>query len=479
MIKRTLLEHARALEKGEYSSLELTRAYLEQIEKVNPSLRAYLSVCAERAEEQARESDIRRARGASLGLLDGIPYGAKDNLCVKGIPTTCGSRYLENYVPPYSATVIKKLEDVGAVLLGKLNMDEFGMGSTTEYSAFFPTKNPLNPLHSPGGSSGGSAAALSAHMAVFTLGSDTGGSVRQPASHCGVVGMKPTYGSISRYGLCAFASSLEQVGPMSATVADNESILSVLQGKDPMDATTAPYAIETPLPHPKHLRVAIPRELLGDEISIPVQRTVRDAARCLETLGATVEEISLPSLSLATAAYYILSSAEASSNLARMDGVRFGRRADTPEDLSDLYDRSRSEGFGSEVKRRILLGTFVLSEGYRGRYYENAIHARNAFRRELSLCFSDYHLLLCPTAPRSAPLLGQTPKDPTLSYAQDLCTVPANLGGIPALSLPFGPDEEGLPIGIQLMGPSRSEPLLYKVGKELESYRHKKGGDAQ
>ena len=467
MIKRTLTEHARALARGEYSSLELTRAYLQQIEDIDGKLGAYLSVCAEQAEAQAKESDRRRARGEALGLLDGIPYGAKDNLCTRGIPTTCGSRYLANFIPPYSATVIDKLERSGAVLLGKLNLDEFGMGSTTEYSAFHPTKNPLDPLRSPGGSSGGSAAALAAHMAVFTLGSDTGGSVRQPASHCGVVGMKPTYGSVSRYGLCAFASSLEQVGPLSLTVEDNQAILSHIQGRDPMDATTQACVANQRISDSKQWKVGIPRELLGDGTSSSVRATVMNAAQRLRELGAEVEEISLPSLAYVTAAYYILSSAEASSNLARMDGVRFGEQADRLHDLEELYCRSRSEGFGNEVKRRILLGTFVLSEGYRAHYYENAMNAKHIFCAELERCFERYDLLLCPTAPTTAPLLGQAHTDPTLLYRQDLCTVPANLAGVPALSFPFGRDEGGLPIGIQLMGAASSESLLYEVARRM------------
>ena len=476
MLNRSLMAHARALEKKEYSSLELTRAYLKQIEAKDPEVGAYLFVCAEEAEASAKESDLRRAKGATLGILDGIPYGAKDNLSTRGIPTTCGSLYLQNYIPPYSATVIRRLDEAGAVLLGKLNMDEFGMGSTTEHSAFHPTKNPVDPLRSPGGSSGGSAAALRAHMAVFTLGSDTGGSVRQPASHCGVVGMKPTYGSVSRYGLCAFASSLEQIGPLTATVEENELLLSYLQGRDPHDATTRSPSAPQDVPEISKLRVAIPSQLMGNEISVSVRNTVLDAAEQLRRAGAKVEEISLPSLAYATAAYYILSAAEASSNLARMDGVRFGAQAKDPRDLSELYRRSRSEGFGTEVKRRILLGTFVLSEGYREHYYEHAVRAKNLFCEELAHSFEDYDLLLSPVAPTTAPLLSQSVPDPTQVYRQDLCTVPANLGGIPALSLPFGQSEEGLPIGVQLMGPRHSEALLYRVGRELELCRKASGG---
>ncbi|MBQ9086764.1 MAG: Asp-tRNA(Asn)/Glu-tRNA(Gln) amidotransferase subunit GatA [Clostridia bacterium] len=478
LLDRTLTEHIRALEAREYSSLELTRAYLDRIEEIDSEIGAYLFVNTDEALKQAVASDLRRRRGDTRSILDGIPYGAKDNLCTKGIPTTCGSRYLEHYVPPYSATVIERLAAAGCVFLGKLNMDEFAMGSTTEHSAFHPTKNPHDPTCSPGGSSGGSAAALAANEAVFTLGSDTGGSIRQPASHCGAVGIKPTYGSVSRYGLCAFASSLEQIGPLTRTVSENATILSFLQGQDPRDATSR----SAPVDSREHtialhtLRIGLPRELFSKDIAPEVRSRALDAAHMLEKLGALVEEVSLPSLTYAAPTYYILSAAEASSNLARMDGVRFGRRAEGVRDPEALYCRTRSEGFGEEVKRRILLGTFFLSRDRYDEYYKKAFRAKLLIQAEMTSCFANCHLLLSPTAFTSAPQLGIRESDPAAIHRRDLCTVPANLAGIPALTVPFGKDCCGLPIGVQLMGPLWSEPLLYKVGEELERIRAKEWG---
>ncbi len=467
MTNMTLTALAAALSRREISAREVVQTYLTRICDVDGRVGAFLSVDEENALRRAAEID---AAGEPAPLL-GIPVAVKDNICVKGRLMTCASRMLENFTAPYSATAWGNLAQSGCILLGKTNLDEFGMGSATQNSAFHPTRNPHDLTRVPGGSSGGSAAAVAAGMVPLALGSDTGGSVRQPASHCGVVGMKPTYGTVSRYGLTAFASSLEQIGPITRNVADNALALSIIAGRDAHDAAS--------IDHPggftaqigqdvKGLRIGLPREMFAEGLDSEVRAGVLHAAQTLESLGAAVTEVSLPSLKHALSAYYIISSAEASSNLARFDGVRYGRRAENYADLEELYVRSRSEGFGDEVKRRILLGTFVLSEGYYDAYYKRALQVRTLVIREFDRAFANVDCLLSPAVPTTAPRLGAS-ANPVQTYLSDVYTVPANIAGIPALSMPCGTDGGGLPIGVQLMGPAFSEPMLYRIGHALEA----------
>ena len=471
LTERTLAEHIAALAARAYSAEELTRAYLDAVVRKDGELGAFLTVLPERSIAAARRIDSRRAAGEKLPSLAGLPYALKDNICAKGVRMTCGSRFLENYIPPYSAHVAELLENNGAVLLGKLNMDEFGMGSSSEHSAFHPTKNPLAPDRVPGGSSGGCAAAVAAGEIPFALGSDTGGSIRQPAAFCGVVGMKPTWGAVSRYGLTAFASSLDQIGPITGDVRDNALILNAIAGRDARDATsqarkTPDYTAELEK-DVRGLRLGLPKEIFGEAIDAEVRAAVRNAAKRFEKAGAEIIEISLPSIAYALAAYYIISSAEASSNLARFDGVRYGRRAEEYTDLTQLYVRSRSEGFGDEVKRRILLGTFVLSSGYYDAYYKKAQNARLVIKKDFESAFGVCDCLLTPVAPTAAFRFGEK-RDPLEMYAGDVCTVPAGLAGLPALSMPCGKTGEGLPVGMQLIGRRFSEPLLYRLGVAFE-----------
>lgn len=469
---RTVSEHIRALSSGEYSAEELTNAYLHRISEKEPELGAFLTVLPEQALAAARAVDRRRASGEKLPPLAGIPFALKDNICTRGVKTTCGSKFLESYIPPYDARCAGLLEQSGAVLLGKLNMDEFGMGSSTEHSAFHVTRNPRAPDRVPGGSSGGCAAAVAAGEVPFALGSDTGGSIRQPAAFCGVVGMKPTYGTVSRYGLVAFASSLDQIGPITRTVGDNALILNAIAGRDPRDATSADrisdhYGSEIGK-GAAGLRIGLPKEFFGAGIDPEIRDTVLRAAKLYERLGAQIAELSVPSLDRALAAYYIISSAEASSNLARFDGVRCGRRAAEYRDTEELYVKSRSEGFGDEVKRRILTGTFVLSAGYYDAYYKKAQAARGAVRAEFEAALKQCDCLLTPVAPTAAFPFGENRDDPVKTYAGDICTAPVNLAGLPALSIPCGTTSEGLPVGMQLIGGRFSEPLLYRLGAAFE-----------
>lgn len=479
-LAKDVLSQAEDLKRGAYSAEELTKAYLAHIAQVDQTVHAYLTVTADTALATARESDRRRARGESRGILDGIPFALKDNICTKGIPTTCASRMLAGYCPPYHAYVTERLLSAGAILLGKLNMDEFAMGATTETSAMGATHHPMDLSRSPGGSSGGSAAAVAASMAAFTLGSDTGGSVRQPAAFCGLVGMKPTYGTVSRYGLVAYASSLEQIGPISRTVGDNAVILQAIAGHDNQDATSArrvPERYDADLRKGvRGLRIGVPVEYEAGECSADVRTAVDSAVETYRMLGAEIVSVSLPFLKKALAAYYILSSAEASSNLARFDGIRYGYRAETYADTEELYCRSRSEGFGKEVQRRILLGTFVLSAGYYEQYYQKALHVRAWVRRMFSEVFTRCDLIITPAVPTTAYLLGMPEKEATEMYRGDLYSVPANIAGIPALSLPCGTGKDGLPVGLQLMGASWTEPLLYRAGYALEQMKQ---GDAE
>ncbi|MCI8622854.1 MAG: Asp-tRNA(Asn)/Glu-tRNA(Gln) amidotransferase subunit GatA [Dorea sp.] len=466
-------ELSQALRAGELTALEAAESYLAAIEERDGTIGAYLTVTKEQALAAAEETDRLRRAGEALPLLAGIPGALKDNLCTEGVRTTCASRMLERYIPPYSAHVVEKLMQSRAVLLGKLNMDEFAMGSSTENSAFHPTRNPVDPVRAPGGSSGGSAAAVAAGEAAFALGSDTGGSIRQPAAFCGVVGMKPTYGAVSRYGLVAFASSLDQIGPITRTVRDNALLLSQIAGHDERDSTSLSgfdtgYAEDLER-GARGLRLALPEEYFSEGISPAVSAAVREAARRFQELGAELVSCRLPLLRHALPAYYILSSAEASANLARFDGVKYGFRAQGCTDLESLYLRSRSEGFGPEVRRRILLGSFVLSAGYYDAYYRKAQQARTLLIREFGRLLADCDAILAPVAPTTAYRLGEKTADPLEMYLGDIYTAPVNLAGLPALSMPCGRAPDGLPVGMQLIGPAFGERMLYRLGHAYET----------
>lgn len=455
------------------SSKEITEAYLENINKTDSEIGAYLTVTAESAIKTAEETDKKIAAGEKLGTLAGIPGGIKDNMCTKGVKTTCASKMLENFVPCYSSTAVEKLNEQGFVMLGKLNMDEFAMGSTNENSYFKPVKNPVNTERVPGGSSGGSAAAVAAKEAAFTLGSDTGGSIRQPAAFCGVVGMKPTYGTVSRYGLVAFASSLDQIGPLTKNVKDNALILNAIAGHDPKDATcigggrpdyTAEIGKDV-----KGMTVGLPTEFFGDGVSADVKDAVLAAAKRYEKLGANIEEVKLPSLKHALSAYYVISSAEASSNLARFDGIRYGYRSENAETLDDIYKNSRSEGFGPEVQRRIMLGTFALSSGYYDAYYKKALQVRTLVVRDYNKVFEKCDFIISPVAPTTAYKLGEKTDNPLEMYMGDIYSVPINIAGVPSLSLPCGKDGDNMPIGMQLIGKPLGEATLYRAGYAFET----------
>jgi aspartyl-tRNA(Asn)/glutamyl-tRNA(Gln) amidotransferase subunit A len=454
----------------EFSAEEVARAHLARIDNTDTDLKAFVTLTPEKALTAARAIDARLAAGEDPPLLAGIPVALKDNLCTEGITTTCSSRMLEGFIPPYTATAVKKLLDQGVLVMGKTNLDEFAMGSSTENSAFFTTRNPWDLARVPGGSSGGSAAAVAAGQAVFALGSDTGGSIRQPASFCGLVGVKPSYGLVSRYGLVAFASSLDQVGPLARTVSDSLWALKAICGKDPRDATSVadPIDWDIPLGHSiAGLRVGVPREYMSERTAPGVKKVVNQVIKHLESLGAGVEESTLPHTSYALPTYYIIAPAEASSNLARFDGVRYGFRARGDQDQRDLITQSRSEGFGSEVKRRIMLGTYALSSGYYDAYYGKAQKVRTLIRQDFDAAFEKYDVLLSPTSPTVAFRIGERAGDPLSMYMADLCTFAANLAGIPALSMNGG-YSESLPVGIQLMGPSFSEMTLFRVAYALE-----------
>ena len=473
LTERTIFEHAEALRKKEYSSVQLTQAYLEQIDKKDKTIGAYITVTADRAIESAKAFDEGRSSDSEISPLAGIPCGIKDNMCTKGIKTTCASKMLGGYIPPYSAHVVEKLEKSGAVILGKLNMDEFAMGSTTENSAFKVCRNPLDTDRVPGGSSGGSAAAVAAKEAVYTLGSDTGGSIRQPASFCGVVGMKPTYGSVSRYGLVAFASSLDQIGPITSTVLDNALVLNAIVGHDKRDATSVKRVYNDFTANIKNgvkgMKIGIPEEFLGEGISDDVRKAVLAAADTYRALGAELVSVSMPSIDYALSAYYVISSAEASSNLARFDGVRYGYRCDDYSNIDELYRKSRSEGFGSEVKKRIMLGTFALSSGYYDAYYKKALQVRSLVRKDFDEAFGKCDFIISPVTPTVAYKIGEKTGDSLQMYMGDAYSVPVNIAGIPALTLPCGIGEGGMPVGMQLIGPAFSEGLLYRAGFAFES----------
>lgn len=454
------------LDKKEIKPTELLEESLAAISRVDGQIRAFLTVDEEGARAAAAGLDRELASGNGMrGPLFGLPAGIKDNISTEGLRTTCASRFLEKFVPVYDATVMSRLKAAQAVTVGKLNMDEFAMGSSNETSAFFITRNPWNPEHVPGGSSGGSAAAVAAGEVYFALGSDTGGSIRQPASYCGVVGLKPTYGLVSRYGLVAFASSLDQIGPLTKNVEDAAQVLQAIAGYDPMDSTSANVAVpdyrRALTGDIRGLRIAVPREYMGEGVAEDVRTRVREALRVFESLGAAVEEVSMPHTEYATAAYYIIACSEASSNLSRFDGVRYGRRA-AAGSLEELYVKSRDEGFGQEVKRRIMLGTFALSSGYFDAYYLKAQRVRTLVKRDFEQVFEKYDLIAGPTTPTTAFRIGEMTEDPLTMYLNDILTIPVNLAGVPAISVPCG-FSGGLPVGLQLIGKPFGEAELLKA----------------
>jgi len=464
---------SRKIKEGAISVAEVIEYFRGQIQQKDPTIQAFLTMAEEGLTERIKEVQDGIRDGRYTGPLAGLPIAVKDNICTKGIRTTCASSMLEHYIPTYDATVIRRLEQAGAIVLGKTNMDEFAMGSTTETSAFQPTRNPWNPECVPGGSSGGSAAAVASGQVPLALGSDTGGSVRQPAALCGITGLLPTYGRVSRYGLVAYASSFDQIGPMGKTVEDCRIIYEAIAGVDAYDATTAKEPVtgaEKGLPDLKGMRIGIPKEYMHDGIDKEVREAVTQAAELLEGEGAVVEEMSLPMTEYAVAAYYLIACAQASSNLARFDGVKYGKRAGEKQ-LHAMYRESRSRGFGEEVKRRILLGSFVLSEGYYDAYYLKALRARRRIKEEFEQAFSTYDCLLTPTTPATAAKLGTGLADPMGLYLADATTVAVNLAGLPALSVPCGLDNKGLPMGMQLIGNVFCEETLFRIGSAYEKRR--------
>jgi aspartyl-tRNA(Asn)/glutamyl-tRNA(Gln) amidotransferase subunit A len=467
----TLHEAASLLEQGEVSSVALTESVLGRIEAVEPKVQAYLALDQEGALRQAEQADLNRKNGPA-GPLCGIPLAIKDVLCTTSMPTTCGSRILENFIAPYNATVVTKLADAGSVLLGKLAMDEFAMGSTSENCAFQTPHNPWKLGYVAGGSSGGSAAAVAADQCFASLGSDTGGSIRQPASLCGTVGMKPTYGRVSRYGLVAFASSLDQVGPLTKDVRDCALMMNAVSGYDPHDSTSIKLevpdftaALQDGL---KGVRIGIPKEYFGEGLDSEVDRTVRDGIAMLQEAGAEMVEVTLPHTEYCVAVYYLIAPAEASSNLARFDGVRYGYRDHSADTLIEMYNRSRSQGFGDEVKRRILIGTYALSSGYYDAFYKKASQARTLIKEDFAKAFASCDLMVSPVTPTPAWKIGDKADDPLALYLSDILTLSANLAGIPGMSVPCGFNNQGLPIGMQLQAAHFNEEILLRAAYNLE-----------
>jgi aspartyl-tRNA(Asn)/glutamyl-tRNA(Gln) amidotransferase subunit A len=469
----TIHEAKELLRHKTITAQELTDAFLQRIAQVEAKTHAYLTVCRDTVRQEAKEADQRLQQGEEAPLL-GIPLAIKDVICTKGIRTTCGSRILENFVPPYDATVMQRLRNAGALLLGKTNMDEFAMGSSTENSAYGVTRNPWNTDTIPGGSSGGSAAAVAADECAAALGTDTGGSIRQPAACCGIVGLKPTYGRVSRFGLVAFASSLDQIGPMAKDVEDAALLLHIIAGKDPCDSTSA----DVPVPDftrslgqgVKGLRIGIPKEYFIAGIDPEVEEAVWRAIKLLADLGATYAETSLPHTEYAVATYYILAPSEASSNLARYDGVKYGYRTPVARNLRDMYCKTRAEGFGPEVKRRIMLGTYALSAGYYDAYYKKAQQVRTLIKEDFDQAFAQYDVIITPTAPTPAFRIGEKTDDPLQMYLSDIFTISVNLAGIPGISLPCGLTQNGLPIGLQIIGKPFDEATILRVAHAFEQH---------
>lgn len=468
------LELAAAVRSGERSARDVLEEHLGRIAAREPEIHAFNVVTDAQARDAADAVDRRVAAGEDPGPLAGVPVAIKDNLCTRGVPTTCSSRILEGWVPPYDATVVSRLADAGAVMVGKTNLDEFAMGSSTENSAFGPTRNPHDTSRVPGGSSGGSAAAVAAGFSPISLGSDTGGSIRQPASLCGVVGVKPTYGAVSRLGLVAFGSSLDQVGPFATTVADAAAVCEVIGGHDPGDSTSIPGSFprldDALVAGVDGLRVGLITEMMGEGIAADVAARVRAAAEALAAAGATVEEVSIPAVTYGLSAYYLVAPAEASSNLSRYDGVRYGLRVDAPT-TGEMMERTRTEGFGDEVKRRIMLGTYALSAGYYDAFYNTALKVRTLIRSEFDAAYERFDVLMSPTSPTTAFEFGAKTADPMAMYLNDVCTIATNLAGHPAMSVPYGSGDDGLPVGVQVLAPAQGEVEMFRTAAAIERSR--------
>jgi aspartyl-tRNA(Asn)/glutamyl-tRNA(Gln) amidotransferase subunit A len=470
MLNQGIAAIAAALARKEYSSVELTRAYLAEIAHHNPDLNAYITVTPERALAQAAAADAVRARGEA-GAFTGIPFAHKDIFCTTGVRTSCGSRMLDNFIAPYNATVVEKLDAAGGVMLGKTNMDEFAMGSSNETSWYGPVKNPWNRTLVPGGSSGGSAAAVAGHLCPAATATDTGGSIRQPASFCGLTGIKPTYGRISRWGMIAFASSLDQAGVLTHSAEDAAIMLQAMAGFDPKDSTS----VDLPVPDYRAalgqplqgLRIGLPKQHFAEGLNKDVEIQIRNALKELEKLGATLKEVSLDNSHLSVSAYYVIAPAEASANLSRYDGVRFGYRCQKPADLEDLYKRSRAEGFGAEVKRRIMVGTYALSAGFYDAYYIKAQKVRRLIKNDFDKAFSEVDVIMGPTSPHTAFPIGAKTKDPVAMYLEDIYTIAVNLAGLPGLSIPAGL-VNGLPVGLQIVGRDFDEARLLNIAHQFQ-----------
>ena len=473
LIEKTVCELIALQTSGQASALEIANAFLASIAEREPKVQAFMYVDEASVREQASTIDAKRSSGAKLGVLAGVPIAIKDVLCTKGVPTTCSSKILENFVPPYDATAVARVKAADAILLGKTNMDEFAMGSSTENSAYKTTRNPWDLTRIPGGSSGGSAAAVAACQAPVSLGTDTGGSIRQPASLCGIVGIKPTYGRISRYGLIAFASSLDQVGPFTHDVMDNALLMEVLSGHDPKDSTS----VDVPVPAytktlndpVKGLRIGVPKEFFGEGLDTEVEASIKAALKEYEKLGAKLVDVSLPHSRYAVAVYYIVATAEASSNLARFDGMHYGHRTKVKTDLINTYAKSRGEGFGKEVQRRIMLGTYALSSGYKDDYYLKALKVRRLIKNDFDDAFKSCDVVMGPTAPSAAFKMGEKSDNPLAMYLSDIYTISCNLAGIAGLSIPCGFTKSGLPIGLQLLSPPFDEEKMLRIARMYEA----------
>ena len=478
ILNLTALQLGAAIRKGEVSPVEAARAALERIEATR-SDNAFVALTADAALQRAEDVGKKIAAGELTGPLAGVPLGIKDNICTKGVSTTCASKILTGFEPPYDATLVEKLDTLGAISLGKLNMDEFAMGSTTETSFYGPTHNPWDAGRVPGGSSGGAAAAVAARSCWYAIGSDTGGSIRQPAAYCGVTGIKPTYGTVSRYGLIAYASSLDQMGPLARDAADCAAVLDAVMGKDPRDGTSLDVPAGGLLAgltgDVRGMKIGIPADCFGDGLDPEVKKGVLAVADVLKARGAEIVEFTFPVMEYVVPTYYIIAAAEASSNLSRFDGVKYGWRAESFEDLTNLYSKTRTEGFGAEVKRRILLGTFVLSSGYYDAYYKKALQVKGLIKQAFDDAFGKCDLMLTPVAPTTAPRIGESLSDPLQMYLSDIYTVSVNLAGLPGLSMPCGFDSKGMPIGAQLIGPALGEAKVLNAAHafQLDTDYHK------